>query len=133
MVIELIQAYPRWSIIVISGFVSLFISLINYFVLDKEKVREGKARQKELNKQMKESKHDPVKTMEIQKELMSHAMQNMKNSFRPMLITIIPILVIFWWIKGIFAETTIASVWLWWYIGASIVFSIIFRKVFKLP
>jgi len=133
MVIELIQAYPRWSIIVISGFVSLFISLINYFVLDKEKVREGRARQKELNKQMKESKHDPVKTMEIQKELMSHAMQNMKNSFRPMLITIIPILVIFWWIRGIFAETTIASVWLWWYIGSSIVFSIIFRKVFKLP
>ena len=61
---ELIQAYPIWSIIVIGVLVSLFISLINYFVLDKDKMRQAKEKQKEIQKQMKEHKHDHVKQTE---------------------------------------------------------------------
>ena len=130
---ELIQAYPIWSIIVIGVLVSLFISLINYFVLDKDKMRKGKEKQKEIQKQMKEHKHDHVKQTELSKELMSHTMENLKHSFKPMIITIIPILVIFWWMKEIFIETTIAKTWLWWYIGTAIASSLVFRKLFKLP
>ena len=136
---ELVQANPRASIIVISGFVSLFISLINYFVIDKEKVRKSKEKQKELQKQMKEHKNDSEKMMELNKELVSHAKENLKHSFKPMLITIVPILVIFGWLKGIYSETSIGGtsflfpVWVWYYIGAAIIFSIIFRKLFKLP
>ncbi|MCH8873648.1 hypothetical protein IH824_12920 [candidate division KSB1 bacterium] len=40
VIVEIIQAYPKWSIIVIALLVSLFISLINYFVLDKDKMKE---------------------------------------------------------------------------------------------
>ena len=130
---EIIQTYPTWSIIVIGILVSLFISLINHFVLDKDKVRSMKVRQKEIQKEMKEHKHDHVKQTELSKELMSHTMENLKHSFKPMLITIIPILVIFWWMKGVFIETTIAKTWLWWYIGTAIVSSLVFRKLFKLP
>ena len=130
---ELIQAYPIWSIIVIGVLVSLFISLINYFVLDKDKMRQAKEKQKEIQKQMKEHKHDHVKQTELSKELMSHTMENLKHSFKPMIITIIPILVIFWWMKEIFIETTIAKTWLWWYIGTAIASSLVFRKLFKLP
>ena len=131
--IETIQANPRISIIIIAGLVSFFISLINYFVLDKVKVKTMKARQKEINKEIKAVKGDAVKTMELQKELMSHTMENFKHSMKPMFITMIPVLVVFWWIKGIFEETTLASSWLWYYIIAAIAFSLVFRKVFKLP
>lgn len=132
-IIELIQVNPRIGILIISALVSLFISLINYFVMDKEKVRKMKERQKELNAQMKEHKHNPEKIMELNKEMMSHVADNFKNSFKPMIITIIPIFVVFAWIRNIFNETAIASTWFWWYLFGAIVASIIFRKLFKLP
>ena len=130
---EIIQANPIIGIIVISGFVSLFISLINYFVLDKDKVKSMKVRQKELQKEMKENKHDQAKVMALQKELMGHTMENLKHSFKPMIITIIPVLVVFYWIRNVFEGTSIGGSWLWWYIGSAVAFSLIFRKLFKLP
>ncbi|MDP4039330.1 MAG: EMC3/TMCO1 family protein [Candidatus Pacearchaeota archaeon] len=128
---EFIIANPKISIIVISGLISLFISLVNYFVMDKEKVMKGKERQKELQKEIKANKDNPSKIMELQKEMMSHVGENFKHSLKPMMITMLPILVVFWWIKDIFAESF--SGWFWWYLISAIVFSIIFRKIFKLP
>lgn len=128
---SLIIANPKISIIVIAGFVSLFISLVNYFVMDKEKVKTGKERQKELQKQMKEHKHDTKKIMELQKEMMSHVGENFKHSLKPMLITMLPILVVFYWIKNVYAD--VLSGWIWWYLVSAIAFSMIFRKLFKLP
>lgn len=132
MIIEIIQAYPRWSIIVIALGISLFITIVNYFVIDKEKMKASRARQKELQKELKASKDDPAKMMSLQKELMGHTMEQMKHSFKPMFITMIPILIAFWWIKGVFSETTLNGSWFWWYLGFSMAGSIIFRKVFKL-
>ena len=48
-----IQTNPKISIIAFSLVVSLFISLVNYFVLDKEKMHEIKRKQKALQEQMK--------------------------------------------------------------------------------
>ena len=131
MLKELIIANPKVSIVVISGIVSLFISLVNYFVMDKDKVKNSRERQKELQKQMKEHKGNTTKMMEIQKEMMSHVGDNFKHSLKPMMITMLPILVVFYWIKNIF--TDILSGWIWWYLVSAIAFSLIFRKVFKLP
>ncbi len=133
MVIEYIQANPKLSIVAIAVAISFFISLINFFVLDKEKMFAGKKRQKELQKEMKDHKDDPAKVMELQKELMSHVGDTFKHSFKPMLITIIPILLIFGWIKGVYAETTISGSWFWWYLISAIASSLVFRKLFKLP
>ena len=133
MVIEIIQNNPRISLLLISAGVSLFITLINLIVLDKDKMRQMKKRQKEISLEMKEHKNDPAKVMELQKEMMSHMGENLKHSFKPMLITLIPVLIAFGWIRGIFEETTIASSWLWYYIGGALVSSLLFRKVFKLP
>ena len=131
--IDFIQANPRIGIIAISVAVSFFISLVNYFVLDKQKMREMKDKQKKLNEEMKANRGNPEKIMELNKELLSHTMETFKHSFKPILITIIPILIVFNWIKEIFAETTIASSWFWWYLISAIISSLIFRKIFKLP
>lgn len=47
--VSLVIAYPEISIVVVSGLISLFISLVNYFVLDKDRVRELRDKQKALN------------------------------------------------------------------------------------
>lgn len=129
----LIQSYPRSSIIILAFAVSLLISVINYFVLDKERMREIKKKQKELQEDMKKHKDNPQKMMEIQKEMMSHMSETMRHSFKPMLITFIPIIFIYGFMKNAFATTEIAGSWVWYYIISSLVGSLIFRKLFNLP
>ena len=46
---EFIQLNPKTGIIVFAGIMSLFITTVNYFVLDKDKVRASKKKQKELH------------------------------------------------------------------------------------
>ena len=133
MISEIIQSYPRISIILMALLVSFFISLVNYFVLDKEKMREIKSRQKAIQEEMKNHKDNPQKMMELNKELMSHMCETFKHSFKPMLITLVPMLFIFAFFRKEFLLTEIAKSWLWWYFGVSILSSIIFRKLFKLP
>ena len=70
---------------------------------------------------------------EINKEMMACSTEMMKHSFKPMIVTFIPIIVVFTFIRGVYALTDLAKTWIWWYIGSSIVFSMILRKVFKLP
>ena len=131
--IDLVQAYPKSSIIVAALIVSFFISLVNHLILDKERMREIKKRQKSIQEEIKTHKENPQKVVELQKEMMSHVGESLKHSFKPMLITFIPIIFFFVFIRRIFLETAIASTWIWWYIGFSIVGSIVFRKVFDLP
>jgi uncharacterized membrane protein (DUF106 family) len=133
MIAEYIMSYPKTSIIVIGVLVSLFISIVQYFVMDKDKMKDLKAKQKTLNEQMKQHKDNPQKMMELQKELLGHSMESMKHSFKPMIITTIPILIVFGFIKSSFAVTEIAKSWFWWYFGSSIVASLLFRKWFNLP
>ena len=133
--ISIAQAYPRLSIIALALIFAFFTTLINYFVLDKERMREIKTRQKSLQQEMKkhqtEGNHE--KMLNVQKEIMSHSMEMMRHSFKPMLITIVPVLVFFSFIRGLFAETVITGSWFWYYFFGALVGSIIFRKLFRLP
>ncbi len=131
----LIQANPQVSIIIIGILVSFLISLVNYFVLDKDKMKEIKEKQKKVQAEIKahQKAGNTAKMMELNKELMGHSMETMKHSFKPMLITMIPMLIILGAIKGVFTETSIGNSWIWYYIGSAIASSILFRKLFKLP
>ena len=131
--LSFVQLYPHASIILFGVLISLLITIVNYFVLDKSRMKELKARQKEIQKEMKEYKDNPNKMMELQKEMLKHTGETMKHSFKPMIITFIPIIIIFGFARTLFVETSIASTWIWWYIGASIVSSIAFRKLFDMP
>jgi uncharacterized membrane protein (DUF106 family) len=132
VVIELIQNSPRASIIVLSFLVTLFITVVTYFMTDRERMREIREKQKSLRAEAKKHRHDPQKMMELNNKMMEDLPEQMKHSFKPMLVTIIPLLILFGWLKSTYAATTLASTWLWWYIGASIIFSMGLRKVFGL-
>ncbi|RMD67878.1 DUF106 domain-containing protein [Candidatus Pacearchaeota archaeon] len=132
---EFVFAYPRASVIVFSVLVSGFVSLVNSLVMDKEKMREMKARQDALKKEMDKHKKagDHEKAAEIAKEMVNDSLAMMKHSFKPLLFTTIPILILFKYFSGLYSETPIASTWIWYYIGAAIVSGLVFRKLFRLP
>ena len=133
--LSLIQFYPRISIVLIALLVSFFISLINYFFLDKERMKEIKSKQKEIQKKIKEHQKagETEKMLQLQKEMMADMPEMFKHSFKPMLITLVPILLMFSYVRNVFAQTTLASSWFWWYLITALISSMIFRKLLKLP
>jgi uncharacterized membrane protein (DUF106 family) len=134
-IFSLIQQNPRLSIIIIALTISFFITIINYFFLDKEKMREIKKRQKEIQVKMKEHQknREHEKMLELQKEMFSDMGTMFRHSMKPMLITIVPILFLFSFMRSAYAETSIASSWFWYYLISAMAGSMIFRKVFRLP
>lgn len=133
MIRDIILSNPKISIILISAGITFFISLVNHLVLDKEVVKSQKNRQKELREEMKmhqESKNHE-KMMEINKKILQESMQTFRMSMTPMLITTIPVLIAFYWIRNLFTSAFVG--WFWWYLISAILFSILFRKLFKLP
>lgn len=133
--ISLINTYPRISIILIGILITLCITLVNYFFTDKEKMRAIRARQKELqeqaNKHRKEGNHE--KASELTMEMLGQTREMFKHSLKPMLITLVPILLLFSYVRGIFSATSIAGSWFWYYFISAIVSSMVFRKLFNLP
>jgi uncharacterized membrane protein (DUF106 family) len=139
--LSLIQQYPRASIIIISLTVSLFVTLINYFFLNKEKMKEIKERQKVLKEEMKRHQKagNQEKLMELNRELLSHSMEMFRHSFKPMLITIIPIILLFSFVKTAYVNTALAAnwfiapKWFWYYLLGAIAGGMIFKKIFRMP
>ena len=131
MVMELITNNPKISLIVISLFVTFLATLAHKWLTNQEHLKAMKARQKELQKDLKECQKggDECKMKELNSEMMKIAGTMMKSSFRPMLVTMVPFLVLLYWIRAVY--TPILSYWIWWYIGASVASSIIVRKVLK--
>ena len=67
---------------------------------------------------------------ELNSEMMKITGVMFKSSMKPMFVTIIPFLLLFAWLRGIYVPV-MGNSWIWYYIGYSVVASIILRKVFK--
>ncbi len=129
---ELITQHPKTSILILSFIVTLFITIITYYMTDRVRMKELRDKQKALRLEIKKYRDNPQKMMELNKQMMEDMPEQLKHSFKPMIITMIPILIVFAWLRSTFALTSLAGSWLWWYIISSIVFSIGLRKVFGL-
>jgi len=126
---ELIISNPKAGIIVISFLVTLAMTLITKKFTNQNRMKELKEIQKACQIKIKNNKNNLKKQGEIQKEMMLCSIELMKHSFKPMLFTLLPLLVLFWWIRGIYTE--LLPSWLWWYIGTSIISSMVLRKILK--
>ncbi len=130
-----IMSYPHVAIILISLAVTIFITVVRYFMTDRVKMKEIRERQKQLRAEMKQYKNHPEKMMELNQKMLEDMPDQMRQSFKPMIITLIPLLLLFGWMKSVYAATSLSGslwifpVWLLWYIGASIIFSIILNKM----
>lgn len=89
-----------WALIIVSLLVSLLVTLIYKLVTDQDEMKRLKTELKDYQRQMKESRESPEKLVELQKKAMSVNMQYMKHSFKPTLITFIPIIMIFGWLNA---------------------------------
>ena len=125
-IVDFIYANPILSLAIIAFLVTFFITLVTWLVTDKERMRELKDRQKELQKKAREhQKNGNTDAMlEVNKQLMQEMPEMMKHSFKPMLITLIPILVIFSALRGIYRETSLGGWWILYYIIFSLIFSL---------
>ena len=128
---ELMQANPQISIIVLAVVVTLVSTLVTKWFTDQKNIRALKERQKEIQKELKTCKDDCA-IKELQSEMLQITGTMMKSSFKPMFVTIIPFLLLFAWLKGIY--TPLLGFWGWfgWYLGVSLVSSMVLRKVLKL-
>ena len=135
MITELVQANPKLTLFGFAALVTLAITIVNYFMLDKEKLRAIKEKQKKLQAEMKEHQKagNQDKLLELQKELFADSGEMLKHSMKPMLVTFLPIIIFFGLIRSLYATTTIAGSWIWWYLLFSLVTSLIFRKLFRMP
>ena len=88
---------PLIGIVIISFVISLLVTVVYKYATDQNEMKRLKDKQKEYQDQMKSLRDNPSEMMKVQKEAMSTSFQYMKHSFKPTLITMIPVLIIFTW------------------------------------
>lgn len=91
---------PLLTILILALIISFLISIVYKYMTDQNKMKYLKGRQKEFQKEMKELRSNPEEMMVVQKEAMKVNMEYMKASFKPTLVTMIPIILIFGWMVG---------------------------------
>lgn len=91
---------PFWAIIILALVISLLITLVYKFFTNQSEMKRLKGQQKDFQKRLKELRSKPEEMMKVQKEAMKVNMEYMKHSFKPTLITMIPILIIFGWMAA---------------------------------
>lgn len=96
----LLNASPFLSILILAFVVSIIITLVYKLVTNQELMKSLKDKQKDFQKQMKELRSNPEEMMKVQKEAMKINMDYMKQSFKPTLITMLPIILIFGWMAA---------------------------------
>lgn len=126
-----------WGMTLLILIISIIMTLAQKYATDQQALKEIKEEQKKLQEEMKEFKDDPTKVMELQKKQFEFFPLMMKHSMRPIIFTGIPIVLFFRWFMDYFGALAEPVKflgffnWFWYYLIASIIFSSILRKVFK--
>jgi uncharacterized membrane protein (DUF106 family) len=123
---EMMTANPKTALLIVSILVTFVSTIAHKWLTNQEHMKSLKKRQKEIQKELKGCK-DECLMKELNSEMLKLTGVMMKSSFKPMFVTIIPFLLLFAWLRGIY--TPILSGWIWYYLGFSVVASIILRKI----
>ena len=95
---------PALTVLVIAFIVSLITTIANKYLVDQEKVNENQKRSKELSSRMREAQKkgdgkELAKLQAEQTEMLKDQNAVMMESFKPMLVTFVPIILIFFWMR----------------------------------
>ena len=146
MLTEFMITNPILGILLLSIVINIFVTLATKYMTDQERLKHIRGEMKKIRVEMKEARNDPQKMAEINRRSMQHSGEQFKQQFKPMLITMIPIILIFAWLRGIFAYDQIIlnlpfNIWKpgvnngfgWFgvYFLSTAIFSILFKKLFK--
>lgn len=100
VLLPLLKLNVFWGLIIITFIVSLIITLAYKYFTNQVEMKRMKEQQKEHQQKMKALRDKPEEMMKVQKEAMKLNLEYMKHSFKPTLITMLPILLIFGWMSG---------------------------------
>ena len=135
------QGYEYLSIIVITAIVTFVITMFYRYLVDQNKIREIKQKQKEMQKEIEElQKVDPEEAKKKMSEMFKHTNEIMKMSFKPMILSIVIVVLFFPWMSSVFKGPVVylpfsvpflgnSLGWLWWYVVNSLMLTTIFRKM----
>jgi len=122
-------ASPKYSIAIFSVIVTLISTLAQKWLTNQEHLKSLKKRQKEIQKELKKAK-EPSVMQELNSEMLKLTGVMFKASMKPLFVTMIPFLILFVWLRGVYVPV-LGNGWLWYYLGYSVLASIILRKVLK--
>ena len=124
----------NWGMVLISAVIVLGTTLIQKYTTDQNELRLIKKEQKLLQEEMKKFEKEPEKLLQLQKKQLEFIPKTMDITMRPLMYTIIPIILFFRWFSDYFVANPNLKIfgylsWIWAYLIFSVVFSMIFRKV----
>ncbi|MCQ2972048.1 MAG: EMC3/TMCO1 family protein [archaeon] len=95
---------PMFTVFIISTIISLITTIANKYLVDQDEMNRIQAEMKEFNKKLREAQQkgdgkELAKLQAQQGEMMQQQSEMMTNSFKPMIATMVPILLIFWWMR----------------------------------
>jgi uncharacterized membrane protein (DUF106 family) len=102
---------PIVTVFMIAVVVAFFITLANKLLVDQDRLeflqKEMKVYQSEMMAAQKSGDQAAqAKVQKKQKEFMKLQQEMMGNSFKPMIVTMVPILLVFWWMASVPAITS---------------------------
>ena len=126
---------PLSGVIIVAFIITLLTTLVYKYFTDQEALKKIKEDHKLLQEEMKNNKDNPKRMAELQKEMLQKGLlEPMKHQLKPLLITFIPFILIFGWLRETYqavGDIFIGLGWFGTYIIFSIIFSMILRKVMK--
>lgn len=143
--IDFIKWNPLISILAVSIVLTFLLTWVYKLTINYKKYKELTDRQKALGKEIKSVK-EPKRLEEIQNEMMQLSMQSFKMSLKPMIITFIPVIIIFALLRSAYTTAKIGDIlhwgfniplvgtgggWFFCYFVFSLVMSFVARKILK--
>lgn len=127
-----------YVIMAVSAGLSLFSAIVRKLVVDTKRYNEIRENLKEHQKTIKEATKsgDSKRLKKSQEEMVALSIENLKMAYKPMIITLVPFLLVFTWLKNKYsAAGVVASIlgygfdWFGWYFICAIFISLIVNKI----
>ena len=132
----------NWNVYAGMAFVVFIITFVTVIIqkygTNQEELKKLKEEQKILQEEMKKYKDHPQKLLELQKRSFEFMPKTMDLTMKPLIYTAIPFVLFFRWFNDYFSTPELINLkffgflsWFWFYFVASLIFSMILRKVMK--
>ena len=133
----------KWNSFLGLGILTLiltfFIVVVYKYTTDQEALKKLRDDNIRIKEEMKTYKDNPQKLMELQKEQLKKAFfEQFKHQLKPMIITIIPMGIVFIYLREFYSNSgnpvlifRVTYGWIIAYIGFSIIFNGMLRKLLK--
>jgi uncharacterized membrane protein (DUF106 family) len=151
---DFLQTIPVSTLFILSlaALISLLTTLVNRLLTKPEQLKQARKEVSEWNRQLREARRNNdkkalEKLMKKQKQVMQLQSKMMWQSMKVSLLFLVPLLIMWQVLGGIFGQTPIAyfpgvgwnlpipifsSSLLWWYLLCSMLFGTAFQHVFKM-